>query len=268
MWGSAPFQSLYQGKQGALSSLLLLPEWYLVNSALAALSAMGALWTPLLLAIPLLIVSAGLPLVNCILSATQARFATARQPGVARLKLQVLTTFLHVIQPFARLCGRLKYGPNQWRRSVALRMMMPRSRQFAVWSETWIAPEERLKGIEAALRSNGELVRRGGDFDGWDLEVRGGVFGASRLLMAVEDHGAGTQFVRSRCWPKLSALGIFLVLWFAVPALGAGLDGAFPASGILGGIAGFFILQSLRECGLATSALLCALKEAGQTTGK
>jgi hypothetical protein len=50
-WGGALFQSLYRPAPSVLSSLPLMPEWYLVIAVLAALSVLGILWTPLLLAL-------------------------------------------------------------------------------------------------------------------------------------------------------------------------------------------------------------------------
>jgi hypothetical protein len=51
------------------------------------------------------------------------------------------------------------------------------------------------------MRSTGAVVLHGGDYDAWDLEVRGGLLGRSRLQMATEDSGSGTQLVRLRSWP-------------------------------------------------------------------
>src|SRR5688500_4818535 len=48
IWGTAPFQSVYQPAAGALASLPLMPEWYLVVAALASLTALGLFWPPLL----------------------------------------------------------------------------------------------------------------------------------------------------------------------------------------------------------------------------
>ena len=143
------------------------------------------------------------------------------------------------------------------------KMFLPRRRQFAVWSETWIAPETRLQNILKDLRANGEIVRLGGDYERWDLEVSRGVFGASRLLMAVEDQGAGTQYVRFRCWPKFSPLGISLALLFGVLAVGAGLDRVLLACAILGSLAGVSGLLTFRACAASMSALLRVVKQAG-----
>ena len=73
-WGTAPFQSLYQPEPWIMASLPLLPEWYLVVAALAAVSALGLLWPPLFLALPLLAIGIAVPLLQAGLSAANASF--------------------------------------------------------------------------------------------------------------------------------------------------------------------------------------------------
>ena len=72
---------------------------------------------------------------------------------------------------------------------------------------------------ETGVRTLRTVVMRGGDFDGWDLELRGGLLGSVRVLMAVEEHGGGNQFIRLKGWPRCTPAGIFMTLFFA--ALGA-----------------------------------------------
>src|SRR5207247_1896737 len=81
----------------------------------------------------------------------------------------------------------------------------------------------------------GAGVRLGGDYDRWDLEVSGGPLASARLLMAVEDHGGGSQFVRFRWRPHGSRGGVLLTALFAAlprraPAARAGVARARPAS--------------------------------------
>src|SRR2546425_588871 len=182
-WGSAPFQSLYQPAAGTLRSLPLMPEWYLVIVAFAILSALGSLWTPLSLALPVLALAVSVPLVQGVLNATRASFTSPPRSRVARLKLRTLTSFLHPLQPLARLCGRLRYRTTPWRRG-APGLSLPRPRTAAIWTEQWQDPTARLQSLEAALRVSGASVLLGGDYDRWDLEVRGGLLGAVRILMA------------------------------------------------------------------------------------
>jgi hypothetical protein len=56
---------------------------------------------------------------------------------------------------------------------------------------------------------------------------------AARILMAVEDHGAGTQFVRFHSWPACSPRAVVLILVFAALFAGAALDHAWTVAAIL-----------------------------------
>src|SRR2546421_886221 len=87
LWGSAPFQSLYQPEAGPLRALPLMPEWYLVLLLLAALSALGGLWSPLLLAVPLLVLAVVASLLQAAVRAAHASFARAPRTRTARLRL-------------------------------------------------------------------------------------------------------------------------------------------------------------------------------------
>jgi glycosyltransferase involved in cell wall biosynthesis len=58
-WGSSLFQSIYQSAPGTLSNLLRSPEVLLLIAALGAVSALGAIWMPLLLALPFFVVGVG-----------------------------------------------------------------------------------------------------------------------------------------------------------------------------------------------------------------
>ena len=260
-WGSAPFQSLYQPAAGMLQSLLLMPEWYLLIAVLVTLSALGTLWTPLSLVLPLLALTVCAPLAQGILSATRVPFTSPPRSRITRLKLRTLTVCLHLLQPLARLCGRLRYRFTPWRRG-APGLSLPRSRTSAIWTERWQAPTERLHSLEATLRASGASVLRGGDYDGWDLEVRGGMLGGARILMAVEDHGGGQQFVRLRSWPRCAPEAVTLALLFAALSLGAAIDQVWTASAILGTVAGLLGLRTFQECAGATTAILRVLKHA------
>src|SRR5262249_54869693 len=49
IWGSAPFQSVYQPATGVFAAMPLMPEWYFLIGLIGALFALGLLWPPLLL---------------------------------------------------------------------------------------------------------------------------------------------------------------------------------------------------------------------------
>ena len=86
--GSALFQSLYQPLPSTFLSLVQMPEWYLVIAALAGLSALGILWQPMFLAVPLLGVAVVAFLSQALLSASHASLDRARYSRVVRLKLR------------------------------------------------------------------------------------------------------------------------------------------------------------------------------------
>ena len=255
VWGSAPFQSIYQSPAGALESWLSIPEWYLAIAALAPICALGFLWSPMFYALPLLVFALSAPIFQAVVSASRVCFAVPPVSRLSRFKLRTTTALLHLLQPLARLTGRLRSGLTFWRYNAA-GFTMPWPRKLAVWTEHWRDPNERLKSFEADLRKAGAYVRRGGDYDRWDLEVREGLLGVARLLMAVEDHGAGNQFVRIRLWPKCSLLELLLPLLSASLSVAAALDHAWVASAILGLLSLFLTTCTLRSCGSAVAAIL------------
>jgi GT2 family glycosyltransferase len=260
MWGAAPFQSLYEPSVGNLRSLALMPEWYLLVAALAFLGTLGFIWDPLRLALPLMALAAAAVIAQAAGSAARAAFVGTPRGRVLQFEMRMLTAFLHLVQPMARLVGRLRLGLTPWRQRGVSALSLPIKREWAVWTERWVAPEERLRLIEEAFRAAGVVARRGGDFDRWDLELRGGLFGAARLLMAVEDHGAGTQLVRFRAWPTCRTTGVVFAVLFAVIALIATLDGVVPISLVLWALSAAFAVKSFHDCSSATAAIRTALR--------
>jgi GT2 family glycosyltransferase len=260
-WGSGLFQSIHQPPSGLLAALPSLPEWYLVISSLAALSSLGVLWRPLLLLLPLLGLALGALIAQAILAATRASFATFPRARSARLKLRSITALLYLLQPLARLWGRVKYGLTPWRRRGRSGVALPRTRTWTIWSESWQPPEKWLGAIEAALRAGGATVLRGGSYDSWDLEVRGGALGSARVRALIEEHGGGRQLLRLRCYPRSSGIGLAAPALFTLLSAGAALDGAWAAFVILAFGAVMLALRQLRECAGATAEVLEAAQE-------
>ena len=232
-WGSALFQSLYQPAAGVLTSLPLMPEWYLITGLLGILSLLGLAWSPLLWFTPLFALGLAAPVAQAIVSAAKAEFPTPRPDPKQRLALHALTAGLHLMQPLARLIGRLRHGLTPWRQRVTATPQWQWSSKGEVWSEQWRAPEAWLQSVVKRLQQARVPVRSGGDFDAWDLELRGGLLGGARALMAIEEHGAGKQLARFRVWPKLSLPGIVLSALCVVLVIGAALDGAWAVASLL-----------------------------------
>src|SRR2546423_11194249 len=188
IWGLAPYQSLYEPAPSLLGSLLQMPEWHLAFALLMGLSALSFVWSPLTLLLPLLIGAALLPLAQAGLSAAHASFPEAPPRRAARLKRRLLTAALHLVQPLARLRGRLKEGLTPWRCRGASQPAPLWPVTTSMWSEHWQAPDQRLNCIAAALRLECGCVLRGGEHDRWDLAGRRGVPVACRLLMGPHVH--------------------------------------------------------------------------------
>jgi GT2 family glycosyltransferase len=255
-WGAAPFQRLYQPMPSALYSLSLMPEWYLAIPVLAALVALGAVWTPLLLAAPLLAVTTLAPMVQAWCSTTRVCFPSVSPAPrcLRRFGLRLLTALLHVLHPVARLSGRLQ-SDVCWTGSRDMRPCFPRPRSLARWTERGEAADARLRRLEQALRADGATVRRGDDWDRWDLEIICGSLGAARLVVAVEDHGAGNQLVRSRWWPSVPATVLALTGGLSVLSVAAVLDGAGSVAAILGAGAFWLAFRAGRQCGSAIATI-------------
>jgi glycosyltransferase involved in cell wall biosynthesis len=261
-WGMAPFQSLYERAPGTLLSLPLTPEWLLLTSALVSLSAVSVLWAPLVLGLPLVVLAVLAVLLVVLQAGVSAARASFRSAPRARLRLlghRLLTGLLHVLQPLARLHGRVDGGLTLWRGHRVRGFRVPGYRSGWAWSERWVAPEARLRAIEAHLVSSGNLVRRSGNFDRWDLDLRDGPLGSARLLLSVEELGGGAQLIRYRCWPVIRQATFVAILGFCALAVTAGVSGAHVAAAIMAAIAIAMAALSFGECGSALGALLAAV---------
>lgn len=252
-WGDAPFQSVYEPARGMLSSLPLMPEWYLIILLLAVLSGLGNIWDPLLLAVPAFVLALCAPIL-------QAAISARRTSSPRSLHTWALTALLHVMQPMARLSGRLRHGLTPWRWRGGPTPALPWPHVSTAWSESWRSAEAFMQPIEAALREKGSTVLRGGDYDRWDLEVRGGLLGCVRMLIAVEEHGGGKQLARFRSWPRPSPVPIFLTVLLGALAIAGGIDHAWVAFASLAALDTFLITRILQECSLAMGAVLYVLE--------
>ena len=225
--GAVPV-ALPAARRACSSALPLMPEWYLVIALLTAPRALGL----------------GLG------AAARRRFRSPRWrcsttvggavaqglPNALRRSLaaassgrcRLLTSLLIVAQPLARLSGtdRLRPRPVAARAHVGFVLPVP-------------AGDARSGARSGAIRRSGSHdVERGAaddgrrrrarrrPFDRWDLEARGGLFGSARVLFAVEDHGAGTQYVRARVQPRWPAWCIVVLAALAALTAGAFVDGA------------------------------------------
>ena len=257
-WGTAFFQPLYGPRNGLLQSLPLMPEWYLAISALAVLSAVGIVWSPALLALPLLALALAALVADAALGASRARFES--HEGVGRMR--ALTGLLYLLQPLARLRGRLGHGLTPWRRRGLRSLTPPLASTATFWSECWQGTEERVRRLSSALGHEGAVVASGGDWDRWDLSVRGGLLGCARMRLGLEEHGAGQQLVRVRTWPRAGRPALVLLALLAGLAALAAAGSATTAVIVLAAFAAIVLGRLLYECSVACATVRAALPRA------
>ena len=261
-WGAAPFQSIYAPGNGLLSSLPLIPEWYFVCSLLAFLTLMGLAWPPLLWTLPLLILAVAAPTSQSIIAAIRAEFPSHWPSRWQRFKLRCISAWLHLLQPLARLVGRVSHGLTPWRMRSGEGGKLFESCNFnmELWSEKWHAAEHWLTTLKQKMRTDGVRVVSSGDFDPFDLKVRGGLLGRARLLMAQEEHGEGKQLLRFAIRSKLSKWGLVLVVIFSVIGILAVVDSAWVVSAILVGFATALAIRARYEVTTSVAAFRTALQ--------
>jgi len=161
----------------------------------------------------------------------------------------------------ARLWGRLKHGITPWRVRGVRGFTLPWPQELTLWSERWGSAESRLRAIEYSLGLHGATVLRGNDFDRWDLEVQGGLLGAARLRMVIEEHGAGRQLMRFRIYPRASRLGLALTALFGTLTTLAAYDQAILATAFLGCMTALFLGRCLSDPCIGMASMRRAIQE-------
>ena len=195
VWGSAPFQSLYEPSSGNLSSLNANARVVLsVDGSRFLDRAWGIVEAAVVVAGPLLVAGVSLTMIQAVRAGTRAFFHREPSSKFLRVRSQLLVAWLHLVQPAARLLGRVQHGlgPWSWRGFVRV---VPLPAVHSLWSEQWDAPESRLSELERILKESGAAVISGGDFDPWDISISRRTLRAARVIAMVEEHGDGRTAV-------------------------------------------------------------------------
>ncbi len=263
VWGSAPFQSLYQPPPSRWS-LTLSPEWYLVIGALTIGFVLSLGWSASSIFGLLILTSLVLPVSQAWMSAHEAKFPDRASKGLSQaLRLRATVFVLHLLQPLARLEGRLKGGLTPWRRHATKTKIQLRGSTLTMWRDQRENLEVTLEDLQRQLRDSNAVVLAGGDYDRWDLEVRGGLFGGGRLLAAVEEHAPGKQFLHFRVTPKYYSFAILLGTVSALMSIIAGLSGAWIPSTTWALMAILVAIRALGDAGSAADTLRETVKRFG-----
>ena len=267
-WGENLFQSVYDRAPGTPGLLPLMPEWYLVIAVLGGMSTYDSFHDPLLtraFGIPLSAFLLAASLCLLLVQGLRAGWMSTRGPtirGAARARRAALAGVLYILQPLARLVGRLSLGLTPWRRRGVIRIGIPFSVERELWSESWRSARQRLLAIEARLRRDCMTVSRGGECDRWDIHARIGPLAAARVRLTLEEHGQGRQLLRVRVWPRWSvgfvALSALLIgLAAANLAAGDAVSSAVLASSAL--VLGY---RGLSEGGASVASIVSAVVSA------
>jgi hypothetical protein len=224
-----------------------MPVWYLLTAVLFVVTLLGLAWQPLLWGLPLLVLAAVLPLVHLPASVRRASFSAAPGAAPQRAGMYLLTAVLHMVQPVARVVGRVKGGLALRQGNGKGGFVVPRPNRIEIWSEEWRSAESWLRAIEATLQKRRAFVARGGDYDRWDLQLQCGLFGEIRSRMAIEEHGAGKQLVRLKVWPRLSNVTLAVVLGLGGLATWAGIQGRPAICIVLGAMSASVLLPVLKN---------------------
>jgi hypothetical protein len=125
------------------------------------------------------------------------------------------------------------------------------------------APDERLRSMQRACSLTRARVLFGGDFDSWDLEVRGGMLGAARLLTAVEDYSGVQQLIRARTWARCLPRAWLFTGLFSVLCVAAAADRAWTVAGVLALLAVLIAVRAVLECAAATAVVIRVFEHTG-----
>jgi O-antigen biosynthesis protein len=81
------------------------------------------------------------------------------------------------------------------------------------------------------------------------------------VLIAVEDHGAGRQYLRFGFWPKCTGIGLAVIAFLASVAGTAATSAAWIAAVVFAGVAILVIARVGQEAGRALAVLEHAMAE-------
>ena len=260
VWGTAPFQALYQSSN-SLWSLTLAPEWYLATGFLALISLLTITWSVSIIPGALLLAGLATSISQALMNTRRVRIDA--KPRLERIRLRAAIFSLQLLQPLARLKGRL--GPRlalgNWHWAGTRPRFYPLT--MKLWRDEWQDPRETLKDLQAKLRDSGTVVKSGGDYDRWDLEVREGSFGGCRLLLATQSYGTGRQLLRYRIIPRCSSLVLAVTGLFAVISIWSWLSGMWIPSVVSGFVGGLLIARAILDTALAAGGLRDVLRRSG-----
>ena len=263
VWGEALFQQVYHVPPSLIASLPMMPEWYVTLAGLAGLSLLGRIWSPLLLAVPVLVIAIGMAWAQAATHASRAVLQPTRRSRGQRFRMRLRIAALYRVQPLARFLGRYLEGLTPWRLRGINGWCPPRAGNIELVKARWKMTTEWLQIVERQLRRGGATVLRGSDFDRWDLELRGGMAAAVRVKCMTEDLGDEKQLVRWRVMPRCSRLSVLTIALATTVAVAAAVQHHHWLAEAFAVVAVAEVALVVRACGAACATFrrLCAADE-------
>ena len=235
-WGTAAFPSVYNAGASSVTYLPVSAGWMVLSLALILAGGILHLWFNDAANAALAVGATG-----AVLSLARAmQFAVGADFPGATLAQRAIVMWLHLLQPIARLRGRIRgrfsapseLGPSAATATatsftsigcgLALTVGMRLERRF--WTETWTTHATLLERLVNALRHQrgaGRVDVDDGWRQGWDVALPIGGFAKLEARGLVEEHARGACLVRTSVRVRPTAIGVA-----ALAALAAGIAAA------------------------------------------
>jgi O-antigen biosynthesis protein len=282
-WGTSSFPSVYNSGASGLTFLPASAGWLVLSFALMVVGALLHVSYHDAARAALVLGSAGLltSTVRCLRFAWQAEFATAS------VRDRLLVAGLHLLQPLARLRGRIRghfaapadlsasaaattvRGLPSLGRALALTGGVRLERTF--WTDSWSSLPALLEQLVAALRRQrgaGRIDVDEGWSQRWDVALPIGGFARLEARGLVEEHTRGACLVRLSSRLRPTGGGIAALLGLAGAILTAMLlERANHNSGSLAVVlvCAFALVWGFRRIVLASARVRAAVDELVKT---
>jgi O-antigen biosynthesis protein len=249
-WGTAAFPSVYRTGTNRVAVIAHTPAWQLLTMALLIAAGLVEFTRGIGSAAWLFVAGLATTMLT-VLQCLRCAWATNLDSlppiwnvphAVNRLAYRAIIAWLHVVQPFARLHGRVRglwtpsprstgqrpavgCSKSTWRRVWEAVQVTALSTEERFWTESGAAAESLLTQITDRLRSSRGVGTIEID-DGWnhdrDVSISTGSLAWLDLRLLVENHGYGKCLarVRQRLRPSLvaamvaAAVGVWIPLVF------------------------------------------------------
>ena len=135
------------------------------------------------------------------------------------------------------------------------------SKKLVHWSEQWRPVEDWLKDFQNELAQLHNKVKKGSDYDRWDIQSRSGLFALVRTLVTIEEHGMGKQYLKFKLRLLVSMFGLAVFLLLVLLTYLAFLSQAIISAAFLGASALLLGLKIIADSCGALAAVRKAINE-------